>query len=72
MTIAWLLLIVLLCGVLTLTSYIERIYAEAGKLLSRDFDENIDLYEERVEPRLGTDSRKISSSSGESPNAAAA
>ena len=64
MTIAWLLLIVLLCGVLTLTSYIERIYGESGKLLSREFDENIDLFEEKVEPRLGSDSRATSSAIG--------
>jgi CBS domain containing-hemolysin-like protein len=46
--------IVLLCGVLLLTSYVERIYAEMGKFLSRDFQENIEVFEQRVEPRLGT------------------
>jgi len=43
----------LLLAVLTLVSYVERIYAEAGKFLSRNFEENIEAYEQRVEPRLG-------------------
>ncbi|HEY0564818.1 MAG TPA: hemolysin family protein [Terriglobales bacterium] len=60
----WIIAIVFLCGVLVLTSYIERTYAEAGKLLSREFDENIDAYVERVEPKLGKDPRRISTSIG--------
>jgi putative hemolysin len=57
-------IVVLLCVVLTLTSYIERIYAESGKLLSREFEENIEVYEERIEPKLGKDPRRISASIG--------
>jgi putative hemolysin len=41
-----------LMGLLTLVSYVERLHAEMGKFLSRDFQENIEAYEERVEPRL--------------------
>ena len=42
----------LLMGLLTLVSYVDRLYAEMGKFLAREFEENIEAYEERVEPRL--------------------
>jgi CBS domain containing-hemolysin-like protein len=45
-------LLLLLMGLLTLVSYVDRLYAEMGKFLSREFQENIEAYEERVEPRL--------------------
>ncbi len=38
--------------VLALVSYVERVYTEMGKFLSREFQENIEIYEQRVEPRL--------------------
>jgi CBS domain containing-hemolysin-like protein len=41
-----------LMGLLALVSYVDRLYAEMGKFLSREFQENIEAYEERVEPRL--------------------
>jgi len=41
-----------LCALLTLTSYAERVYAEIGKFLSREFQDNIDSFERQVEPRL--------------------
>jgi CBS domain containing-hemolysin-like protein len=47
------LLIFLLLIVLTLASYVDRLYSEMGKFLSREFQENIDAWEQRVEPRLG-------------------
>ena len=34
-------------------SYVDRLYHEMGKFLSREFQENIDAYEQLVEPRLG-------------------
>src|SRR5215471_20949310 len=52
MTIPLFLLLVLLLALLTLVSYVDRLYAEMGKFLSREFQENIEAYEERVEPRL--------------------
>ncbi|HWR13394.1 MAG TPA: hemolysin family protein [Terriglobales bacterium] len=52
MTIAFAVLVVLLLGLLTLVSYVERIHTEAGKFLSREFQENIDAYENVVEPGL--------------------
>src|SRR5579872_6257006 len=44
--------IVLMLGVLTLVSYVDRLYTEIGKFLSREFQDNIDVFEQRVEPRL--------------------
>ena len=43
----------LLIGLLTLVSYVDRLYQEIGKFLSREFQENIDAFEQIVEPRLG-------------------
>ena len=42
-----------LLGLLTLVSYVDRVYSEIGKFLSREFQDNIDSYEQNVEPRLG-------------------
>src|SRR5947207_14835536 len=44
--------LLVLLGFLTLSSYVERVYAEIGKFLSREFQDNIDVFEQRVEPRL--------------------
>jgi putative hemolysin len=50
----WLvLLLALLIFVLTIVSYVDRVYDEAGKFLSREFQENIDIFEQKIEPRLG-------------------
>ncbi len=45
--------ILVLCALLTLVSYIERLYTESGKFLAREFQENIEAFENLVEPRLG-------------------
>jgi len=45
--------LILLIGLLTLVSYVDRVYQEAGKFLSRDFQDNIDVFEQKIEPRLG-------------------
>lgn len=42
----------LLLGLLTLVSYVDRVYQEAGKFLSREFQDNIDFFEQNVEPQL--------------------
>jgi putative hemolysin len=47
------LVILLLLFVLTLSSYIARLYAETGKFLSGEFQDNIDVWEAKIEPRLG-------------------
>lgn len=41
-----------LLGLLTLAAYIDRIYFEIGKVLSREYTENIDAWELSVEPAL--------------------
>ncbi len=43
----------LLFGLLALASYVDRLYAEIGKFLSREFQDNIDAFEHSVEPKLG-------------------
>lgn len=45
--------LVLLFGLLTLVSYVDRLYSELGKFLSRDFQDNIDVFEHQIEQRLG-------------------
>jgi CBS domain containing-hemolysin-like protein len=39
--------------VATLASYIQRVYSEFGKILSREVQENLDAWEVRIEPHLG-------------------
>jgi putative hemolysin len=45
-------LLVMLC-LLTLVSYVDRVYAEIGRFLSREFQDNIAAFEQKIEPRLG-------------------
>ena len=45
--------LVLLIALLTLVSYVDRVYQEIGKFPSRDFQDNIDSFEQLIEPRLG-------------------
>ncbi len=44
--------LLMMLGLLTLVSYVERLYTEIGKFLSREFQDNIDAFEHDVEPRL--------------------
>ena len=53
MTAPFILLIVFLALVETLASYICRVHAEYGKILSREEQDNLDAWEELVEPKLG-------------------
>jgi putative hemolysin len=52
MTFAVAFALLLLSGLLMLVSYVERVYQEAGRFLSRDFQDNIDVFEQKIEPRL--------------------
>ncbi|HEY4905235.1 MAG TPA: hemolysin family protein [Candidatus Sulfotelmatobacter sp.] len=45
--------LMLLLGLLTLVSYVDRVYQEIGKFLSREFQDNIDVFEQKIEPVLG-------------------
>src|SRR5436853_7538039 len=49
-----------LLGLLTLLSYVDRLYTEIGKFLSREFQDNIDVFEKEVEPRLGVSRQRAS------------
>ncbi len=55
--------IVALLAVLTVATYVDRLYSEMGKFLSREFEKHIDLWVERVEPRLGFSREQIALSS---------
>jgi putative hemolysin len=44
--------LIALLALLTLSSYVDRLYQEIGKFLSREFQNNIDVFEQKVEPRL--------------------
>jgi putative hemolysin len=46
-------LLLLAAAIVTLASYISRVYSEYGKILSREVQDNIDEWEEKVEPHLG-------------------
>ncbi|MGA2653649.1 MAG: hemolysin family protein [Terracidiphilus sp.] len=47
------LMVLLLAAVETLASYISRVYSEFGKILTREIEENLDAWEELIEPQLG-------------------
>jgi CBS domain containing-hemolysin-like protein len=53
MTPLFIFIIVLLVLVETLASYISRVYSEFGKILTREIEENLDAWEELIEPQLG-------------------
>ena len=46
-------MVLLLAAVETLASYICRVYTEFGRILTREEQENLDAWEEHVEPQLG-------------------
>ncbi|WP_420238435.1 hemolysin family protein [Telmatobacter bradus] len=47
------LLVAALALISALASYMRRIYAEFGKILSREEQDNLDAWEEEIEPHLG-------------------
>ncbi len=49
-----------LLGLLALASYVDRVYQEIGKFLSREFQDNIDVFEQKVEPSLGVSRSRAS------------
>jgi putative hemolysin len=53
MTIHAVVLLVLLAVIETIAAYISRVYSEFGKILSREVQENLDEWEQFVEPQLG-------------------
>src|SRR5258708_19695918 len=63
-TYAYALALFLLLAILALAAYVDRIYFEMGKFLSREYQDNIDSWEKVVEPRLrlGRESIALSAS----------
>ncbi len=59
MTAALVSILGLLLALMVVFSYIDRLYAEMGKFLSRGFQQSIDVWEEQTEPRLGFSREKI-------------
>ena len=53
MTPLGIILISLLAAIATLASYISRVYSDFGKILSREEQENLDAWEERIGPHIG-------------------
>ena len=51
--------IAFLIGLLTLVSYVDRVHQEIGKFLSREFQDNIDSFEQLIEPRLGMGRERV-------------
>jgi len=45
--------ILILAAIETLASYISRVYSEFGKILTHEVQENLDAWEEKVEPHIG-------------------
>ncbi len=60
MSLGFTITIVVLLALLTLASYVERLYAEMGRFLARDFQENIEVLENKVEPRMGVGRNRAS------------
>jgi putative hemolysin len=63
-TYAYALALFLLLAILALAAYVDRIYSEMGKFLAREYQDNIDSWEQVVEPRLrlGRESIALSAS----------
>src|SRR5215471_5445992 len=64
MSLAYFLTLSFLLVVLALAAYVDRIYSEMGKFLAREYQDNIDAWEELIEPRLrlGRESIALSAS----------
>jgi CBS domain containing-hemolysin-like protein len=57
-------LICFLLLILALASYVDRIYSEIGRFMSREFQDNVDNWEELVEPRMGMERELLALSAG--------
>jgi putative hemolysin len=45
--------VVVLLVIHTMACYVDRIYSELGKFLSREFEDNMEIWEQQIEPTLG-------------------
>ncbi len=64
MSIAYFITLTCLLAVLALAAYVDRVYSEMGKFLAREYQDNIDSWEQMIEPRLrlGRESIALSAS----------
>src|SRR6185437_7795480 len=64
MTPLYFLIFAVLLVILTLAAYVDRVYSEMGKFLAREYQDNIDVWEQFIEPklRLGRESIALSAS----------
>ena len=60
MTLLSTLLVVFLLAALTVAAYADRVYSEMGKFLAREYQDNLDAWVERMEPRFGLSRDSIS------------
>ena len=45
--------VVVLLVIHTLACYVDRLYSELGKFLAREFEDNMEVWEQQIEPTLG-------------------
>ncbi|MBS1823657.1 MAG: HlyC/CorC family transporter [Acidobacteria bacterium] len=64
MSLTYFITLTVLLIVLALAAYVDRVYSEMGKFLAREYQDNIDSWEEFIEPRLrlGRESIALSAS----------
>ncbi|HMF54273.1 MAG TPA: hypothetical protein VK593_07980, partial [Edaphobacter sp.] len=64
LNLAYFITLIGLSVVLALASYADRVYSEMGKFLAREYQDNIDSWEQLIEPRLrlGRESIALASS----------
>ena len=64
MNLGYFIMLTLLLVVLALAAYVDRVYSEMGKFLAREYQDNIDAWEQSIEPklRLGRESIALSAS----------
>ncbi|WP_035348721.1 hemolysin family protein [Edaphobacter aggregans] len=64
MSLGYFITMTLLLAVLALAAYVDRVYSEMGKFLAREYQDNIDTWEQTIEPRLrlGRESIALSAS----------
>jgi putative hemolysin len=52
-------LILVLLPIHTLASYVDRLYSEMGKFLAREFQDNIDYWEQHTQPKLALSPERL-------------
>jgi CBS domain containing-hemolysin-like protein len=64
MSLAYFITLTVLLTILAVAAYVDRVYSEMGKFLAREYQDNIDSWEQSIEPRLrlGRESIALSAS----------